>query len=164
MSASGISSLVAVTMLKADQANEDALHGADKARNLVTSQREARSRLRAFEDMVRDNEVSSGDEATIERMLGEINSEAGMSLDTNMSLQGNRQTGDVSDAAQAANAQEVDGVRSRFEDAIQDLESQDKMGNFEIQDLMARFNQNQQLASSVQKKKDDTSSAVIGKV
>jgi hypothetical protein len=33
--------------------------------------------------------------------------------------------------------------------AIKDLESQDKLGNFEIQDLMARFNQSETLASSV---------------
>jgi hypothetical protein len=44
------------------------------------------------------------------------------------------------------------------------LEDTDKLGNFEIQDLMSRFNQAETLASSVQKKQDDTSNAVIGKV
>ncbi|MFK7943830.1 MAG: hypothetical protein AB8B85_13075 [Paracoccaceae bacterium] len=42
--------------------------------------------------------------------------------------------------------------------------SEDKLGNFEIQDLMSRFNQAETLASSVQKKTDDTSNVVIGKV
>lgn len=37
-------------------------------------------------------------------------------------------------------------------------------GSFEIQNLMARYNQSETLASSVQKKKDDTGNAVIGKV
>ncbi|MEM1298258.1 MAG: hypothetical protein AAGH68_03185 [Pseudomonadota bacterium] len=41
---------------------------------------------------------------------------------------------------------------------------QDRLGNFEIQDLMSRFNQAETLASSVQKKTDDTKNAVIGKI
>lgn len=39
-----------------------------------------------------------------------------------------------------------------------------KLGNFEIQDLMSRFNQAQTMASSVQKKDSDTKNAVIGKI
>ncbi len=172
MSASGISSLTAVTMLKSNQANEDALHGADKARDLVTQQRDARARLRAFEDMVRDNEVTSSESSNMRRMLLEVGADATTVHDGDWDgLLGHEVdgewtafVGDVSNETQAHNAQVIDGLRGRFEDKISDLESEDKMGNFEIQDLMARFNQNQQLASSVQKKKDDTSSAVIGKV
>jgi len=40
----------------------------------------------------------------------------------------------------------------------------DKLGNFEIQRLMSQYNQSEQLASSVQKKQDDTANAVISKV
>lgn len=40
----------------------------------------------------------------------------------------------------------------------------DKLGNFEIQDLMSTFNQAETLASSVQKKDDDRANAVIGKI
>jgi hypothetical protein len=40
----------------------------------------------------------------------------------------------------------------------------DKMGNFEIQNLMSRFNQAEALASALLKKSDDTSNAVIGKI
>ena len=47
---------------------------------------------------------------------------------------------------------------------IRDLEAEDKMGNFEIQDLMSSFNQSQTLASDIEKKKDDTKSAIIGKI
>jgi bacteriocin-like protein len=44
------------------------------------------------------------------------------------------------------------------------LEAQDRLGNFEIQRLMSSFNQAETLAASVQKKADDTASAVIGKI
>jgi bacteriocin-like protein len=44
------------------------------------------------------------------------------------------------------------------------LEGRDRLGNFEIQNLMSRYNQAETLASSVQKKADDTASAVIGKI
>lgn len=44
------------------------------------------------------------------------------------------------------------------------LEAQDRMGNFEIQRLMSSYNQAETLASSVQKKLNDTDSAVIGKI
>lgn len=42
--------------------------------------------------------------------------------------------------------------------------AEDKLGNFEIQDLMSRFNQAETLASNIQKKTDDAQSAVIGKI
>ncbi len=44
------------------------------------------------------------------------------------------------------------------------LESQDRLGNFEIQRLMSSFNQASALASSVLKKADDAANAVIGKI
>ena len=58
----------------------------------------------------------------------------------------------------------VDGIKAKFQDAVSALESEDKLGNFEIQDLMSTFNQAETLASSVLKKRDDTGNAVIGKV
>jgi len=42
--------------------------------------------------------------------------------------------------------------------------AKDRMGNFEIQDLMSAYNQAETLASSVLKKRDDTSSSIIGKI
>lgn len=41
---------------------------------------------------------------------------------------------------------------------------EDKLGNFEIQDLMSQYNQAEQLATNVMKKKDDQENSVIGKV
>lgn len=47
---------------------------------------------------------------------------------------------------------------------IESLEGEGKLENFEIQDLMAGFNEAERLASNVLKKRDDTANAVIGKV
>ncbi len=65
-----------------------------------------------------------------------------------------------SDAAKEA----VAAFQTKLNEALKDLEADDKLGNFEIQDLMSRFNQAETLASSVQKKKDDTKSSVISKI
>lgn len=55
-------------------------------------------------------------------------------------------------------------ARAIFRRQAQDLEAQDKLGNFEIQDLMNEFNQAETLASSVLKKRDDTANAIIQKI
>lgn len=47
---------------------------------------------------------------------------------------------------------------------VKTLGLNDRMGNFLIQKLMSDFNQAETLASSILKKKDDTTSAVIGKI
>lgn len=63
------------------------------------------------------------------------------------------------DASRAA----LDALRSRFESATKDLESKDKLGDFEIQDLMSSHNQAQTTASDVKKKVDDTKNVIIRK-
>jgi hypothetical protein len=45
-----------------------------------------------------------------------------------------------------------------------DIESQDKLGNFEIQNLMSSYDRAGAIACSVLKKKDDAASSVIGKI
>jgi len=57
----------------------------------------------------------------------------------------------------------VSGGRGLFAHA-KSLESHDKLGNFEIQDLMSRYNQAETLASSVLKKLNDTAGGIIGKI
>jgi hypothetical protein len=66
--------------------------------------------------------------------------------------------------AGAANAQKVEAIRKALESAMKDLEAQDRLGNFEIQRLMSQYNQAETLASSVQKKLDDTAKGVAGKI
>lgn len=63
-----------------------------------------------------------------------------------------------------ANRAAIDALRSRFQSAIKDLESKDKLGNFEIQDLMSRYNRAQTAASNVSKKLDDTNNAIVSKI
>jgi hypothetical protein len=58
----------------------------------------------------------------------------------------------------------LERARKAFEDAMKDLEAQDKLGNFEIQDLMSRYNQAESLASSVAKRFNDTINCVIRKI
>lgn len=47
---------------------------------------------------------------------------------------------------------------------LKDIEADVKLGNFEIQDLMSRFNQAEQLSSSVMKKRDEVANGVIAKI
>jgi hypothetical protein len=88
----GVESLQAVSQVKASQANDEALDGADKQRDLVSRKRSARA------------------------------------------------------------------------DAPKDAEAEDRMGNFEIQDAMSRYNQSEQTRSSTQKKQDDSDRAVLQKI
>lgn len=63
-----------------------------------------------------------------------------------------------------SNAKAVDRIKSKFEDKAKELDPQDKLGNFEIQDLMSRYNQAETLASNVMKKRDDAANGLIGKI
>lgn len=56
------------------------------------------------------------------------------------------------------------GIRQRFDDKSKDLESQDKLGNFEIQDLMSQYNNAEERASSFLKKTDDAKSGIMKKI
>jgi hypothetical protein len=53
--------------------------------------------------------------------------------------------------------------QQQLRDHQKSLESQDRMGNFEIQRLMSQYNQSEQRRSNVQKKHDDTSNAAAKK-
>jgi phage shock protein A len=68
------------------------------------------------------------------------------------------------DATKSAARGGLDAIREKFEEKTKNLEGQDKLGNFAIQDLMSTYNQAETLASSVRKKLDDTAEAVIGKI
>jgi LysM repeat protein len=51
-------------------------------------------------------------------------------------------------------------IKKKFEDRSKDLESQDKIGNFEIQELMSDYAKAEELQSNVLKKYEDTASSV----
>jgi len=62
---------------------------------------------------------------------------------------------------QATQQQNVQTIKNALDNKDKDLQSQDKLGNFEIQSLMSNFNQAQTTASSVTKKADDTGNSII---
>ena len=55
----------------------------------------------------------------------------------------------------------VNDVENALDGKDKDLQSQDKLGNMQIQTLMSNYSEAQTLSSSVQKKKDDAASSVI---
>ncbi len=71
------------------------------------------------------------------------------------------------DALLRGTLREICGPRAQAEHVLSDyddLESQEQLGNMEIQDLMSRYNQAEQLAGSTFKKKDDADNAIINKI
>jgi hypothetical protein len=58
----------------------------------------------------------------------------------------------------------LESIKDILNNSDQNLESQDKMGNFEIQDLMSEYNNAQNLAASVQKHYDDSSGDILKKI
>lgn len=66
--------------------------------------------------------------------------------------------------AQAEWNQVREMVTRMFEKRGKDLATQDKLGNFEIQQLMSQYNQAETLSANVLKKTDDTASAIISKI
>ena len=65
---------------------------------------------------------------------------------------------------QAAAESAANALRKKMEEALKAMEADGKMGNFEIQNLMSEFNQAETLSSQVQKKREETKKAVVGKL
>jgi hypothetical protein len=172
MAADGISRLISVTQMKSNNANEEALNGADKQRALLKDMKFNRDQLRAFDEKVKDKELTNPEYQQIRAMLqdAELSTEKWTGgwdsvLGTDTDGDGRFNYAKLGTEGQEKKNQDlVDMVRKRFEDKGKDLEGADKLGNFEIQDLMSQYNQAEQLASNVLKKKDDTGNAIIGKV
>jgi hypothetical protein len=158
----GISYLVAVTQMKANNANDQALHGAEDQRALVKKQEFLRQAQAKFEEMVHDGDYTTGDQEKVQKLYTAINENLGVNTVTygSRSVRGDGKTGDVSNDDQKANQATVEGIRSELDKAMKSLEAQDRMGNFEIQRLMSAFNQSETLSSNMQKKADDTQSGV----
>jgi hypothetical protein len=69
----------------------------------------------------------------------------------------------ICDDATTSNAVKIDRIRKNFGGVSKDLEKQDRLGNFEIQDLMSRYNQAEKGASDALKKYQDSQQGVIQK-
>jgi len=59
---------------------------------------------------------------------------------------------------------DVSGVQAAFDGKDKDLQSEDKLGNFEIQGLMSDYNEAQTPSSSVEKKADDAKNSIPDKL
>lgn len=160
----GINMILTICETRSNDANEEALLKATSARKNIAEQKQLRQALRNFEEIARRDdtgdgasEISTEEGAEIRRLLFSSRLEY-----HDIDFRGDGAVGVTGD--QQHNASELETVRGRLQDAIKDLEADDKIGNFEIQDLLSRSNQAETLKSSVRKKVDDTASAVIGNV
>jgi hypothetical protein len=62
------------------------------------------------------------------------------------------------------NREAVAALREAFQNRSKELEAGDKLDNFEIQDLMSKYNQAETTSSAVKKKIEDTHNAVASKI
>lgn len=65
---------------------------------------------------------------------------------------------------QAASESAAATLRKKIEEAMKDLEANNKISNFEIQQLMSEYNQAETLASQVLKKREETKKKVVSKL
>ncbi|GEM_PF-5777352 len=195
--ADGIQKLQQVQQLKTNEANSDAMKGADKQRDLVNKQKELRNQQNTFATQTPRNPalqqqlrmgLSPANElhphlarfgATLREMntarnrsprdpaLPALATQARVELTALRTITDRLRTGFVNaDQHVTPNGgqQSLDDLRKKLEELTKELESEDKLGNFEIQRLMSAYNQAETLASSVQKKASETESSVIGKI
>jgi hypothetical protein len=179
MALDGITYLVTVSQMKANNANDSALHGAEDQRALVKQQEALRSRQGRFEEMVRDGNLTDGEYWAIARMMkdeglstkdlvdGGWNGILGFFDEGHHGQVGHWNApidGKPDNELSMKNTKKIESIRSGFDSKMKGLEAQDRMGNFEIQRLMSAFNQAETLSSNVQKKMDDTVSGQQQKI
>jgi uncharacterized protein YjiS (DUF1127 family) len=167
MSTNGINRLIAVTQMKSSQANEEAMQGADKQRKLLDKQRTMRDLQRCLETALSDSAINGKE---IHAIWSHQNAakQAGMDTGSFGKLwttkgSGVYVIGEETDH-QRENKAKADALKSSIEGHLKELDSQDRLGNLEINQLMSAFNQSETLAASVLKIKHDAGSGVIGKM
>lgn len=176
MSADGINRLINVTQQKASNANDAALEGANKQKDLIADKKNLRGLQNTFETFVKDSSLSKSDtsmkyasEASISKPAVYLTKFANSAFETQ---------GKYSAASLSKNIAEVSSNPTRYARGLNayiaafknsfeksaDASGKDKMGNSEIQALMSDLNEAQTLASSTKKKLDDQNSSAIGKI
>jgi hypothetical protein len=175
----GIDRLMYVCEMKRQNANESALDGADKQRVLVKEQKDIRDRQRKLEEFVGDKNLTDGEYWAIARMMNDSGLSTQNTVDGSYNgILGYFDAGhsgevghwnasigkDASNALDKANADKIESVRKGFEGKQKDLEAEDKMGAYEIQDLMSQYNQSESLLNSVRGKLDKTTEGGISKI
>lgn len=72
--------------------------------------------------------------------------------------------GKLAQATEVKDKKALEKLKVKLEQELKDLETQERLANFEIQRLMSQYNQAEQAASRIYKKKQDTESGVIRKI
>lgn len=177
MSNSGINRLIAVTQMKVQDANDEAKQGADQMRDIMDRKKVLRNAKRALEQDMSDGKIDNihehqgfyntakGAHGSIDGAWKFTNPNTGQTSEGTYG-KGTKGWGSMGDsnAWDKANKATFEGLKNAYADAIEDLESTEKLGHNEIQMLMSQYNQNEQLAGSVFKKMDDAGNAIIGKI
>lgn len=176
MALNGISALIGVARMKSAQANDEALVGANKQKDLIEKMKTIRKAKRDVEAAVSNEVVGNSElakmgrsyDAAVDAGLGytwnkDLFDTAGADTHHTNEVHVDEDNGDLRNRCKD-NKAIMDQLMGAYDDMLEDLEAADDMGNFEIQDLMSNYNQAETLASSVQKKLDDASNAVISKV
>ena len=57
---------------------------------------------------------------------------------------------------------DLDDLRKAFEDSLEELENENKLGNFKIQGLMSGYKKSEKAASDVEKKRTQTTNSILG--
>jgi len=184
MATDGISRLINVSQQKSANANEEATSAAEKQTTLIGEQKSVRSAQSNFDALVRDSSPAGADplatKASHKATTASAASIAAPSTYFDRLAKSDSATSSLFSPAGLAKSLDavasnvtryasgihafVEALKKRLEESNKDLESKDKLGNFEIQDLMSSFNQAETLASSVKKKQDDQNASVISKI
>jgi hypothetical protein len=178
--ADGISRLIHVTQQKAANANEEAMSAAEKQKSLIDQQKSLRGTQSTFESLTKDSGMTATEGKTI---AGAIGSEATVAKPAHylgrFAKSGFEGSSRFAPSELVKNLEVVSSSATRFasgigafidafkkalEESTEDLESQDRMSNFEIQNLMSRYNESASLATSTKKKTDDQNGSVMRKI
>ncbi len=178
--ASGIDALKGLSSLQAAAASEDAQDASNKGRDLLINQKNVRARQQYFERAVADKVMDEHEYATLNHMMGEVGMDkfgvdytnSGVLGTYEKNSDGTNKAGSWTGKLDAGsdkdyerdNANKVETMRKNFEGELKDLESQERLDNFGIQELMSRYNQAEQLASSIEKGDSTAQNAIISKI
>ena len=142
--------------LKANCANAAAVDGAQVGQQLQKDIKVARDGLRLLDEKARQ---SASEDAPVitsqeQREIAALMTNNQLNGSEIWTLQSDPATGTLrlgGELTGRTNTNVIDTLRGRLEDRVSDLEAKDKIGNFELQDLMATLNQNHTLASTTLK-------------
>jgi len=153
-SSDGINRLNAISTLKANEANDEALKGADKQRNLTQSQKDLRDNL-TNTDRVRgfDTQQNSSPPA------GGLGSQEGANLKTRHDTVKNS----ISNVRRVSNKAELEQIEAQLKDIQRRLDGLSEMGaedQEQLKKMMDRMDKMEKKISNLMKKASDTANSI----